>query len=269
MKVDKLTLVIEGADPPLKRVRVKDLIRELNLLLNSLSQIETGLRPSPGENLFYHIVELSYGSPATVGIEPIPYEKTIDSSHQVHTEFCSIVRRLEKGESLKEKVPDGLLESLLGMAAPVGKTLSSVKILAEDESFILGQSFHKKVEELLRPEETYPGFIRGMLEAINVHGGINIFRIYPDIGPVKVTCHFPTELQNSAVGAIGRFVEVRGTLKYKVTASFPHEVEVSNLETFPDELELPKLNDLRGIAPKATGEQSSEDFIRDVRNAAG
>jgi hypothetical protein len=45
-------------------------------------------------------------------------------------------------------------------------------------------------------------------------------------------------------------------------------MDVSELIAFPDEKELPSLHDLRGSAPDATGELLSEDFIRELRNAA-
>ena len=39
------------------------------------------------------------------------------------------------------------------------------------------------------------------------------------------------------------------------------------IEIYPPEDELPTIFDLRGIAPNATGDRKSEDFIRDLRNA--
>jgi len=264
---DRITITIEGIDPPDKRVRVTDFIRELQLLLGSLHEIESQMRPLDTQSLYYHIVDLRYGSPAVVAIEAVPTDGTKDLSHQVITKFRSVVHHVESAEPLREKLSLGLLERLAGMAAPVGKTLSSVRILAGTDNFLFGEDFRKNVVELLRPEETYPGYVRGMLEAINLHGGVNIFRIYPDVGPAKVTCQFPNELEGAAIQAIGRFVEVRGTLGYKVTASFPHEISVCELEALPEERELPTLGELRGVVPSATGSQSSEAFVRGIRNA--
>lgn len=266
----RIRLSVEGTDPPHKRVRVTDFVRELQLLLSALRQVEWQLHPSASSSLYYHIVELSYASPATVVIEPLPADPTVDLSYQVVSAFRSVVRHLvESGESLPERVTHNLLEDLAGMAALVGRTLSSVKISAGDDNFLLTRTFQRHVEDLLRPEEMYPGSIRGMLEAINVHRGVNVFRIYPDVGPSKITCHFPAQLQAAAIVAIGRFVEVRGTLKYKASAPYPHEVEVDNLEALPEEQELPSLSELRGVAPQATGSQLSEEFVRALRNASG
>lgn len=69
-----------------------------------------------------------------------------------------------------------------------------------------------------------------------------------------------------ALFAVGRRVEVFGTLKYRRGASFPYQIDVTNIEAFPPEDELPDWNDLRGRAPGATGALSSEAFVRELRN---
>ena len=106
-----------------------------------------------------------------------------------------------------------------------------------------------------------------MLEQINIHLGANTFYIYPDIGPKEITCRFPNRLFDDAVSAVGKRVEVFGTLQYRVGVPFPHLIEVDNVEAFPPDYELPDWDDLRGRAPDATGELSSEAFIRELRDA--
>jgi hypothetical protein len=43
-------------------------------------------------------------------------------------------------------------------------------------------------------------------------------------------------------------------------------VAVRQIEAFPPESELPTWDDLRGRAPDATGELSSEAFVRELRD---
>jgi hypothetical protein len=105
-----------------------------------------------------------------------------------------------------------------------------------------------------------------MLDQINVHLGANTFHIYPEVGARKVTCHFPSKLFDDAVSAVGRRVEISGTLHYRAGASFPHQISVTSIEAFPPEYELPDWDDLRGRAPNATGGLSSEAFVRELRN---
>ena len=69
------------------------------------------------------------------------------------------------------------------------------------------------------------------------------------------------------VAAVGRRVEVYGSLKYRAQAPFPHQISVTAIEAFPPDGELPDWEDLRGRAPGATGSLSSEAFIRELRDA--
>lgn len=68
------------------------------------------------------------------------------------------------------------------------------------------------MDDALAVEEECEGAIEGMLEQINLHHGANVFYIYPEIGPRKISCHFPPSstmtLSPPLVGAwryLGRF----------------------------------------------------------------
>jgi hypothetical protein len=263
----RISLVLEGRVGPELRVHATDFVRLLQLLLAALRDTERSLHPSGGSTLNYEIVDLRHGSPATVVIEAHPVDPKVDLGEKVISDFLSVVRQLDSGKDLIDHVANGVLENLAGMVAPIGKSLARVTIQREQESYVLMGDFRRRIEIALSKEESYPGAFRGMLEAINIHRDANIFRIYPDVGPSKVTCRFPSELENEAVKAIGHFVEVRGILKYRVTAPYPHEIAVESIEAFPHESELPSLMDLRGVAPEATGAMNSEDFIRQLRDA--
>jgi hypothetical protein len=76
-------------------------------------------------------------------------------------------------------------------------------------------------------------------------------------------------LLDDAIFAVGRRVEVAGTLKYRRGASFPHAIAVTGIDAFPPDSELPTWEDLQGRAPDATGTLSSEAFVRELRDAWG
>ena len=132
---------------------------------------------------------------------------------------------------------------------------------------MIDNEFKKIMSHALAPEEFSKGFIRGMLEYINIHQGKNVFRIYPDIGPVKISCHFSDKLMDAAITAVGKFVEVKGELKYKAVSQDPHEISVEEIEVMPEENALPSLYDLRGLVPNITGELTTEQFVRKIRDA--
>lgn len=71
---------------------------------------------------------------------------------------------------------------------------------------------------------------------------------------------------DDAIFAVGRKVDVFGTLRYRARSDFPHQIEVSSIEAHPPESELPDWDDLRGRAPDATGTLTSEAFVRELRD---
>jgi hypothetical protein len=182
---------------------------------------------------------------------------------------------LKKFETVAEAVTAGanldsfdaeLLDDIKGLAKPVGTHLKYATLLINDSQFELTDDVIKRVDIALEVDEECIGSIEGQLEQINIHGGANTFHVYPDVGPRRVSCHFPNALLDDAIFAVGRRVEVSGLLKYRRGASFAHAINVTGIDAFPPDDELPTWEDIRGRAPDATGELSSEAFVRELRN---
>ena len=124
----------------------------------------------------------------------------------------------------------------------------------------------ENVDKALANVDRSYGIVEGRLEQINVHSGANRFRIYSEFEPKTVECRFPQSLKRQAISGIDSSVRITGVLKYLPRSDFPHEIEVEEMEILEPDDELPGLSDLRGIAPDATGDLSSEDFIRRQRD---
>jgi hypothetical protein len=266
MDAPTLRLVVEGIEVTGLRILLSDFQRQLRLLLSVLNETDRHITGRSAPSTLYRIVDLSHESPATVAIEALPYDPGHDVSAQVVARFMGIVSSIDADGSLPESVPTSILAALREMAVPVGRTLARVSVESNARSVSLNRAFRLSLDRLLLPEETFPGSIRGMLEAINVHEGANVMRVYPDVGPSKVSCHFGAELQDAAISGVGKFVQVTGTLVYKAAAPYPHKINVDALQVFPESHELPTLTELRGSAPNATGALPSEEFVRSLRN---
>jgi len=263
----KLSLIIEGPKERNGYIRVSDFISEITHLISALKQTERQLHPSGG-SIYYEIIRLSYASPAQIELQSTPTSAELDLREEVFSGFFSSIKEIQRKEKPISPISQEVLCDLAAMANPIGKTIKNVSISYKTDTFEFTTQFQQAVLKMLASEEAFPGFIRGMLEAINLHKDANIFRIYPDIGPFKITCHFPQELEEEAINAIGHFIEVSGILKYKTSSPYPHEIEVKSIQIFPRDDELPRFVDLKGIAPNATGSLSSEGFVRKLRDAA-
>lgn len=115
-------------------------------------------------------------------------------------------------------------------------------------------------------DEMIESSINGTLEILNINQYNSLFNLYPVVGATKIICEFPSNLLQKAIAAIGHYVNVAGQYKYKSGDPHPYYVKVTDIEIYPDEKELPSLFDLRDIAPNATNNLSSEDFVREMRD---
>ncbi len=264
-KEDRIELVIEGLPADEGRVRLTAFMNQLNKLSATLTKIDRESNEGTPGSVF-QIVALSYSSPVRVVLEAMPIAKQRFTGHLVVERLQQVANALATGADLSEFDTE-LLENIKGLAAPVGKVVKTSTLIFNGTAFDLTPRVAQQVEVALAIEDECDGSIEGNLDQINIHEGANTFHIYPDIGPKRVTCNFPSRLFDDAVAAVGRRVEVYGSLKYRAQAQFPHQISVTAIEAFPPDGELPDWDDLRGRAPDATGGLSSEAFIRELRDA--
>jgi len=267
MKKTQIKIILEGMPEDKGLLRVNAFIGELDAITKSISKVDKLISGKGAPSFYLSIVELNYGSPATVVMEAIPENPDIDLRDNTINKFYSAYQSIEAGTLEKKEIEYSLIECLIETTNIIGKSINSTRIITNGHDLNITKEFKAKLDLILAPEEKTKGFLRGMLEYINIHQGKNVFRIYPDVGPIKVTCHFPPELTNNAIMAVGKYVEVKGELRYRAVAKYAHEIIVEEIEIFPSEEELPSLYDLRGIAPNLTGKLSSEEFVRKIRNA--
>jgi len=263
-EADRITLIIEGLPEDEGRVRLNVFMAQLQNLSATIAKLDREANDGKPAT-YYQIAELSYESPVRVVLEPqaLPDHRYV--GHAIIESLGRVALALENGSDLSGLDAD-LLEDIRGLARPVGRTVANVALVFNDRSFTLTEKVAAKVDAALAVDEVSEGAIEGMLEQINLHHGANVFYVYPEVGPRKVSCHFPSKLYDEAVSAVGKRVEIFGTLSYRMGATFPYQVAVSAIDAFPPESELPDWEDLRGRAPDITGDLSSEDFVRELRD---
>ena len=262
---DQITIAMEGM-PDTEYISLSDFQSELRLFSSLLSRAD---REVTGRRTYkFQVVGLSQESPASVTIRAFSEEKQKVPASAVIERFIKTTEQIRAGE-VYEDLGYEFLRDLRDMSDPVGERLESLVLRTDSASVPLDIDFSANVQKLLSTEDECLGDMEGTLEQINIHAGANTFRIYPAAGPSSVLCRFKMADLEIAKEAIGREIRVFGNLLYRPYSVWPHEIRVMEMETYLPEAELPTFEDIQGIAPNATDDLTSEEFIARLRDGWG
>jgi hypothetical protein len=262
----RITLEIPGLPEDDGYVRLKDFLGALQSLQSALTQADN-LVTEGGKSAYGRIVGLSCSSPATITVEAVPFDPSDKRTDRI---VPTILNAPKRSSGMPIDDPSRLLLNAIDDLVGLSENRPTPVILKNGDgatSLLLETSVRREISRVLTPAHRERGSVRGRLEAINLHAGANNFRIYPIVGPHKVICRFPQSLIDQAVAAVNQRVVVIGILHYREGEHFPHQIDVADVKFLQPDSELPTLSELRGIAPDATGELKSEEFIRKLRDA--
>jgi hypothetical protein len=253
-------------------------------LLDSVKATLTSMQSSVGArgDTAFRVVGLSHNSPYTFVLEehvirrPSPMHPVLPRP-QVARAFVdtlsSVTKPRKKPRKGHEAAPPppavrdtDVLDRLEQMADEVHRSGTRMVVhSAGRRSITVDASFREQLDEVLGEDMVDNGSISGQLEKLNLHQARR-FDIFPVIGPRRVTCDFPEGLRGQAIAAIDRYVTVYGELRYRSWSPHPHRIKVDSIEIHPPAASLEPVAALLGIAPAATGEKTSEQFVRELRD---
>ena len=270
MSSSRITIRLIGSEADGGDVRLTDFLDELYGFCETLAKLERLLSGQDRASLYYRIVDLSHQSPATVVLEAVrPKGAPIAPSVVVRT-FKSDLRALSKRKPPKQADLE-VLESYGEIALPFQRNLRRVEVVESKSKVIpIDSSFTEKVEHVIGPDSFAFGSVSGRLEQVNLHRRAPTFQIFPTVGPRRVKCEFKSSdqrLRKRVKEALDTFVTVHGRLRYKQWDQYPHAIDAKDIDIHEPQGELPSLNDLRGVAPDATGSVSADEFVRSIRDA--
>jgi len=268
MTRQKIILSLEGPDKNDNHLELSVFAEKVRHFLDFL---KSNVKDNDADGVVFHVVHLSHSSPATIECEPIGKGLLPTNAFNAIGTSLNFVEE-ENTRNLSNAVLSAMEQ--LAILNPENVTRAEINAVGEDDGDIrvykLDDRFREKLNNARRLEEMVISTIDGKLEQINIHNNANTFRIYPSL-PVasSVSCKFPQELLEHVQGALGSFVSVSGECFYRPDSAFPYKINVREMEVLPPTEELPTLSGLFGIAPNATGDKTSEQFVREMRDKWG
>lgn len=262
-----ITIQIAGDSTDRDRPRLDSLIEQLEALKRALMFAEREVAEDQRGPIYYRVTKLQQKSPATLTVEPVAVNWRRDPTNVVMHRFSRRLNQIKTG-----KVPLAVsveeLEAYQELAPNRERHIREVKItvdaptvLKKPTELTMTERSAARIAELIGEDEITWGTVTGRLLAVNIHDRNRIF-IYPEIGPERVTCFFDSALREDVGRALGHYVQVSGKLHYKRRAQFTYLMtEAYTVEILDEAADLPKLSEMRGIAPNATHGMDTLDFV--------
>jgi len=255
--MNQIIYQIEGPDQ-------NDRHLELSVLAAKIGQFRKFLAECAKElgkgDVAFRVVDLTHSSPSTIICE------ASESNAEIIGSIKKTLDTVNAGRAEQLSPPVLSAFNALAKFSPNKIAAEEIRVVADGGGAVvckLGKNFPAALEYAQSTEETCISTVDGKLEQVNIHGNTKQFKIY-DLDYV-VECNFPDEMLEQVQNALGRYVEVYGDCWFRAGKGFPYKVNVERMEVFPPSDQLPSFEDIRGIAPDATGGKSSEDFVRELR----
>jgi len=245
-----------------------EFLDELRTLGSALRETERLVSQRSDASLSFRIRKLEKNSPATIELEAVSNAK--DSERQQPKYASYVVRAMTANLRLignRQKLPSRIdvptLAAYREMTVPLKKHGLEVVVRSGPNSIKINQQFRKAVEAVMGKDEVSYGSISGRIEAMITHGRRR-FRLYPVVGPFRVLGTFRRKERAKFTAGMDKYVTVWGRVSYKTWDPFPYAIAGEHIEVHDST--PPNLLTFRGIAPNATGNFSSPDYVSELRD---
>jgi hypothetical protein len=265
-RADRTITITLGSQAEGDTLRLDDFLEELETIRTALRETER-LLSGKDPTLYFKIARLEKKSPALVMLEAVSNaedERALPQfANHVVRSFTTNLRLISKKRRLPINIDMPALESYRELTTPTEKHQMEVQIKTGNHSVLINRHFKTVLESVIGKDEISYGSFSGRIEAINLHR-TNRFWLYPIVGPSRIIGRFSTKDRKRFTAAVDKYVTVYGRLRYKTWDKHPYAIWANEIEIHDSD--APKLTDLRGIAPDATGELGTQEYIDRLRH---
>lgn len=265
MAGNTIKILIEPTEEGATGIKFSDFLHALDAVRASLRTTANSL--GVASQIDWRIKDISHSSPFTVELESGAVDKSTEiGSRQTVDTFFDFMDELSLHGRAPDRMNRATLEAFKRLANKQRLARCKITIANGSRSVRVSGLVESAADVNLAPATKTIGSIEGRLEYVNLHGQTNVYRIYPPVGPERVSCFFSNdELESKARAGLDHNIRLYGELTYAARAPFPKSIKVEDVVVLPKKEGAPDFLGLRGVAPNASGELSSEDFVSDLR----
>lgn len=259
-----IELRVEGAHGSITLRRFLDMLGDA---LTILRDLDSAIAADPRGTLDWYVTNL-HSSDLTAIVEQRPRRgKLAPHAGLVATTFVSGLNELQEGATIPPYFSlAGLkaVEKLTGRIGTNGATGFAAVALGTSATARVDRGARSNVDRVLAPRHKARGSVTGKLEMISVHRGRH-FNIYELRTHRAVRCSFSEDQFDHARDALGSAVVASG-LVYRNANGDAIRLDVDTIAPWPLAATVPRVDDIFGIDPDFTGDESTDQFLAAVRS---
>jgi hypothetical protein len=238
----------------------------MNNSFDILRDLDSAISLEPEGSLDWVITKLSMNC-LSVEILSKSKKPERDYGKQVADGYLQGIKILKKEKITPPYFSHSSLQSLRKIARTLGTNGADVFEISEPEKgdfAEMDREIGNTSFQLMGRKYKSHGAIEGTLEMISIHNRPR-FNIYHNLFLKAVSCTLPVHLREKVAQSLGRRVIASGMVSYNFKDE-PITVELEELEIIAQEHELPTIEQFVGSDPDFTGDMTTEEYIRSIRN---
>ena len=234
-----------------------------------LRDLDSAVTGDPQGTVYWQISHLSKNSPAKVAFQGQSRLSTQDYVSEIEIECIEGVKAINEHGERRDRYSDSAINRVLKLARlhtmrNVKERVDEIRIGLDGKSTEIGRITIDRIEELRSARYYSEGSIVGDLDSITIHRG-NEFRVWEEITGHPVTCRFPEDKIEDVKKVLGNRVLVYGQIQANNKGQST-SVIVEGIEPYPDETELPTIDEMSGLITNITGGMSLENYVEEIRS---
>ena len=262
----RMRLTIRGK---LGTISLSSFLEVLDGSLDVLHDLDRRISEQSWGTIQWVITHLGEGS-TYVEVEPRVVRGEENYTRQVLESFTDGVEQIKTKGTTPPRFSLDNLKRVRDIVRQIGKDgLEGVDYSVEEyqKETELTSEFQNKLENLIGVHHRSLGSIEGTVELVSVHKGTRHFNIYHPITQRAVRCNLPKDYESDVFRAAEgrRRVIATGRISYNLKGE-PISVHIMKpLRFLKEEDSLPDIKAMVGLDHNITGDLSTEDYIRSIR----
>lgn len=260
----KLVFTVKGK---LGTISLDSFLSVIDNSFGVLKDLDSAISLEPKGSLDWVITGLSVGSLA-LEVNSKARDPMKDYGERVVEGYLNGITAIHTEEITPPYFSDNCLRLLQKAAKALKRNGADALEVADPvsgNSAEFGIGIEKTASQLRGASYKSQGSVEGTLEMISIHKPPR-FNIYHAISLRAVRCSLPDELRETVVEALGRRVVASGLVSYNYKDELT-SVKLEELKVIPMEDELPSIDEFIGSDPDFTGDMSTGEYIRSIRDA--